>query len=80
MQRRTFSVLLENKPGILARVTAVLTRRGFIVDALTVAPTENPDVSIMTIVVKVDDSRHEQVSKQLNKLVNVLEIVELEAS
>ena len=80
MQRRTFSVLLENKPGILARVTAVLTRRGFIVDTLTVAPTENPDVSLMTIVVKVDDSRHEQVSKQLNRLVNVLEIVELEAS
>jgi acetolactate synthase I/III small subunit len=75
----TLSVLVENKPGVLARVAALFSRRGFNIDSLAVGPTEDPDVSRMTIVVNLDDQRLEQVTKQLNKLVEVLKIVELEA-
>ncbi len=78
MTRHTLSVLVENKPGVLARVSALFSRRGFNIDSLAVGPTENPDVSRMTIVVAVEDLPLEQVTKQLNKLVNVLKIVELD--
>lgn len=80
MSRHTLSVLVENKPGVLARVSALFSRRGFNIHSLAVGPTENPDVSRMTIVVAVDDLPLEQVTKQLNKLVNVLKIVELPAA
>ena len=76
--RHTLSVLVENKPGVLARVAALFSRRGFNIDSLAVGPTEHPSVSRMTIVVAVEDRPLEQVTKQLNKLVNVLKIVELE--
>jgi acetolactate synthase-1/3 small subunit len=72
------SVLVENKPGVLARVAALFSRRGFNIDSLAVGPTEHSDVSRMTIVVNVEDLPLEQVTKQLNKLINVLKVVELE--
>ncbi len=78
MTRHTLSVLVENKPGVLARVSALFSRRGFNIHSLAVGPTESPTVSRMTIVVSVEDLQMEQVTKQLNKLVNVLKIVELE--
>ena len=78
MSRHTLSVLVENKPGVLSRVSALFSRRGFNIDSLAVGPTEHPDVSRMTIVVNVEDLPLEQVTKQLNKLVNVLKVVELD--
>ncbi|MGI8817389.1 MAG: acetolactate synthase small subunit [Pseudonocardia sp.] len=78
MNRHTLSVLVENKPGVLARVAGLFSRRGFNIDSLAVGPTEVAEVSRMTIVVAVEDLPLEQVTKQLNKLVNVLKIVELE--
>jgi acetolactate synthase-1/3 small subunit len=71
-------VLVENKPGVLARVASLFSRRGFNIDSLAVGPTEHSDVSRMTIVVNVDALPLEQVTKQLNKLVNVLKVVELD--
>ncbi len=79
MSRHTLSVLVENKPGVLARVASLFSRRGFNIESLAVGPTEISDISRMTIVVNVEDSPLEQVTKQLNKLINVLKIVELEA-
>src|SRR5262245_48225050 len=78
MSRHTLSVLVENKPGVLARVAGLFSRRGFNIDSLAVGETEIPEISRITIVVSVEDSPLEQVTKQLNKLVNVLKIVELE--
>jgi acetolactate synthase-1/3 small subunit len=75
--RHTLSVLVENKPGVLARVSSLFSRRGFNIHSLAVGPTENPEVSRMTIVVAVEGLPLEQVTKQLNKLINVLKIVEL---
>ena len=80
MSTHTLSVLVENKPGVLARVAALFSRRGYNIDSLAVGPTEDERISRMTIVVNVDDSPLEQVTKQLNKLVEVLKIVELDAS
>jgi acetolactate synthase-1/3 small subunit len=80
MTSHTLSVLVENKPGVLARVSGLFSRRGFNIESLAVGPTENPEVSRMTIVVAVDELPLEQVTKQLNKLVNVIKIVELEKS
>lgn len=78
MTQHTLSVLVEDKPGVLARVSSLFSRRGFNIESLAVGPTELPEVSRMTIVVSVDKLPLEQVTKQLNKLVNVLKIVELE--
>jgi acetolactate synthase-1/3 small subunit len=78
MSKHTLSVLVENKPGVLARIAGLFSRRGFNIDSLAVGPTEHAEVSRMTIVVNVEDSPLEQVTKQLNKLVNVLKIVELD--
>lgn len=80
MTKHTLSVLVENKPGVLARIAGLFSRRSFNIDSLAVGPTENPDVSRMTIVVSVDQSPLEQVTKQLNKLVEVIKIVELDGS
>jgi acetolactate synthase-1/3 small subunit len=75
---RTLSVLVENKPGVLARIAGLFSRRGFNIDSLAVGPTEHPEVSRITIATAVDDAVLEQLTKQLNKLVEVLKIVELE--
>lgn len=78
MSRHTLSVLVENKPGVLARIAGLFARRGFNIESLAVGPTEHPELSRMTIVVNVEEHPLEQVTKQLNKLVNVIKIVELE--
>jgi acetolactate synthase I/III small subunit len=78
MSRHTLSVLVEDKPGVLARIASLFSRRGFNIESLAVGPTEVPDISRMTIVVSVDRLPLEQVTKQLNKLINVIKIVELE--
>ena len=80
MSKHTLSVLVENKPGVLARIAGLFSRRGFNIDSLAVGPTEHPDVSRMTVVVDVEELPLEQVTKQLNKLVEVLKVVELERS
>jgi acetolactate synthase-1/3 small subunit len=78
MSRHTLSVLVENKPGVLTRVAALFARRAFNIHSLAVGPTEHESISRITVVVDVEELPLEQVTKQLNKLVNVLKIVELE--
>jgi acetolactate synthase-1/3 small subunit len=78
MTRHTLSVLVEDQPGVLARIASLFSRRGFNIESLAVGPTEHTGMSRMTIVVSVDELPLEQVTKQLNKLVNVLKIVELD--
>jgi acetolactate synthase I/III small subunit len=80
MSRHTLSVLVENQPGVLARIAGLFSRRGFNIDSLAVGPTEHEDVSRMTIVVNVEELPLEQVTKQLNKLVEVIKIVELDSA
>ena len=75
----TLSVLVENKPGVLARVSSLSSRRGYNIESLAVGPTEYPTMSRITLAVTVDDQVLEQITKQLNKLIEVLKIVELEA-
>ncbi|HAN70039.1 MAG TPA: acetolactate synthase small subunit [Actinobacteria bacterium] len=78
MSRHTLSVLVEDKPGVLARVASLFSRRGFNIESLAVGPTELPEISRMTIVVDVEGLVLEQITKQLNKLINVIKIVVLE--
>src|SRR5450830_973532 len=78
MSRHTLSVLVENKPGVLTRVSGLFARRSFNIYSLAVGPTEHPEISRITVVVDVAELPLEQVTKQLNKLVHVLKIVELE--
>ncbi len=78
MSRHTLSVLVEDQPGVLARIAGLFSRRSFNIESLAVGPTEHPGISRITIVVNVDEHPLEQVTKQLNKLVNVIKIVELE--
>ncbi len=73
----TLSVLVENKPGVLARIATLFARRGFNIDSLAVGETEDPSASRMTVVVSVEGKPLEQVIKQLRKLINVLRVVEL---
>ena len=75
---RTLSVLVENKPGVLTRVAALFARRAFNIQSLAVGETEHPKISRMTIIVEADDLPFEQITKQLNKLINVIKVVELE--
>jgi acetolactate synthase I/III small subunit len=72
--RHTISVLVENKFGVLTRVAGLFSGRGYNIDTLNVAPTQDPDTSRMTIVTRGDDATLEQIVKQLNKLVNVLAV------
>jgi acetolactate synthase-1/3 small subunit len=72
----TLSVLVEDKPGALARVAALFSRRGFNIESLAVGATEQKDMSRMTIVVSAEETPLEQVTKQLNKLINVIKIIE----
>jgi acetolactate synthase-1/3 small subunit len=76
--KHTLSVLVENKPGVLARVAELFARRGFNIESLAVGTTEKPDISRMTIVVDVAEHSLEQVRKQLHKLINVIEITDLD--
>ncbi|HUO30296.1 MAG TPA: acetolactate synthase small subunit [Bryobacteraceae bacterium] len=74
------SLLVENKPGALMRITGLLSQRGYNIESLTVARTLDPELSRMTIVVDVDATLRQQVIKQMNKLVNVLQAVDLTES
>lgn len=78
MSQHTLSVLVEDTPGILARTSALFSRRGFNINSLSVSTTEYEGLSRMTIVVNCDRHPLEQVTKQLNKLVNVIKIVEMD--
>jgi acetolactate synthase I/III small subunit len=74
----TLSVLVENKPGVLSRVSGLFTRRGFNIESLAVSPTETPDLSRMTITVDASRFPIEQITKQLDKLINVIKIRDLD--
>jgi len=74
----TLSVLVEDKPGVLARVAALFSRRGFNIESLAVGATEHKNMSRMTIVVTAEETPLEQITKQLNKLINVIKIFEHE--
>jgi acetolactate synthase I/III small subunit len=76
--KHTLSVLVENKPGALMRISSMFARRGFNIDSLTVGPTERHDVSRITLRVDCDQHPLEQIEKQMHKLVNVLRVSELE--
>jgi len=78
MSLHTISVLVEDKPGVLTRVAGLFAARGFNIDSLAVGPTEEHGLSRMTIVVNVESKPLEQVTKQLNKLVNVIKVLEHE--
>ena len=75
--KNVLSVLVENRPGVLMRVVALISRRGFNIDSLSVGPTEDPSRSRITIITDVDDEAWEQITKQLNKLVVVHKITDL---
>lgn len=75
--RHILSALVENKPGVLSRITGLISRRGFNIESLSVAPTEDPTKSRVTAVVYADDVAYEQITKQLNKLISVHKITDL---
>jgi acetolactate synthase-1/3 small subunit len=79
MSRHTLSVLVEDRPGVLTRVAGLFAARGYNIESLAVGPTEEHGLSRMTIVVDVESKPLEQVTKQLNKLINVIKILEHEA-
>lgn len=78
MAKHVLSVLVENKPGVLARIAGLFSRRGFNISSLAVGETERPEISRMTVLVDAESAPLEQVTKQLNKLVEVLKVVELD--
>jgi len=78
MSRHVLSLLVEDKPGLLTRVAGLFARRGFNIESLAVGPSELPGLSRITVVVDVEALPLEQVTKQLNKLVNVVKVVELD--
>jgi len=74
--RHAISVLVENKFGVLARISTLFAARGFNIDSLAVGETEDPAVSRMTIIVRADDRILDQVEKQLNKLVDIIKVID----
>jgi acetolactate synthase-1/3 small subunit len=74
--RHTLSVLVENRPGVLARVAGLFKRRGFNIESLAVSITQDPTTSRMTIVVDGEEAMIEQISKQLNKLIDVIKVID----
>lgn len=79
MSRHVLSLLVEDRPGLLTRVAGLFARRGFNIESLAVGVTEVEGLSRITVVVGVEDAPLEQVTKQINKLVNVIKVVELDA-
>lgn len=75
--RHILSVVVENKPGVLARISGLFSRRGFNIDSLAVGPTEDPAYSRITLVVNGDDMIIEQISKQLYKLIDTHKVIDL---
>ena len=78
MATHTLSVLVENSPGVLARISSLFSRRGYNIDSLAVGPTEDSNISRMTIVINVEGHALEQVIQQLDKLINVISITQLD--
>ena len=76
-QRHILSVLVENKSGVLLRVTGLISRRGFNIESLSVGPTEDPTMSRLTIIMMADEVAYEQITKQLHKLISVHKITDL---
>ncbi|MCX8053326.1 MAG: acetolactate synthase small subunit [Armatimonadetes bacterium] len=74
--QHTITVLVENKPGVLARVSGLFARRGFNIESLAVSITDDPTISRMTIVVTGDDSVLDQINKQTNKLIDVIKVID----
>ncbi len=74
LQQHTITVLVDNKPGVLARVAGLFSRRGYNIESLAVSITENPDISRMTLVVNGDERIVEQITKQLHKLIDVSKV------
>lgn len=77
MKEYVISALVENRSGVLSRISGLFSRRGYNIDSLSVGETDDPTISRMTIVTKADKQMQEQIKKQLNKLVDVIKIVEL---
>jgi acetolactate synthase I/III small subunit len=77
MMRHTITALVENQPGVLARIVGLISGRGFNIESLNVGPTQDPTVSRLTMQVPGDDRVLEQVTKQLNKLVDVIKVTDL---
>jgi acetolactate synthase I/III small subunit len=77
--KHTLAVLVQNKSGVLSRVASLFSRRGYNIDSLAVGVTEDPEISRMTIVVQGDDQVLEQVTKQLNKLIDVIKVSDIGA-
>ena len=75
--RRIISVLMENAPGALSRVVGLFSQRGYNIESLTVAPTEDPTLSRLTLTTLGDDHKIEQITKHLNKLIDVVKLVDL---
>lgn len=75
--KHVLSVLVENKPGVLSRVTGLISRRGFNIESLSVGPTEDESLSRLTAIVLADDIAYEQITKQLHKLISVHKITDL---
>lgn len=75
--RHTISVLLQNKPGVLSRVTGLFSGRGFNIESLSVAPTLENEVSCLTLVTKGDEAIIEQITKQLHKLIDVIKVTDM---
>lgn len=77
MKKHVLSILVENHSGVLSRVSGLFSRRGYNIDSLSVGETENPQISRMTIVADADEYTLEQIKKQLNKLIDVIKVIEL---
>ena len=77
LKQHTVSLLVENRFGTLNRIAGMFSAKGYNIDSLTVGPTEDPDVSRMTIVTRADDQIMEQITKQLNKLIDVVKVIDL---
>lgn len=77
MEKHTVSVLVENSPGVLSRVVGLFSRRGYNIDSLSVGETEDVTISRMTIALSSEEHTLEQIKKQLNKLIDVIKVIEL---
>ena len=75
--RRIISILMENEPGALSRVVGLFSQRNYNIDSLTVAPTEDQSLSRLTLITSGDDARIEQVTKHLNRIVDVVKLIDL---
>lgn len=80
MSKRTLSILMENAPGALSRVVGLFSQRGYNIESLSVAPTEDATISRLTLTTIGNDQKIEQITKQLNKLIDVIKLIDLSES